>query len=71
MTQKVLSLDDFLKAACFILAILVAIVGIWLWLVYRKARRQEMEELVRSLGTTTTDGTFKLIRHRRHDQILV
>ena len=71
MTQKVLSLDDFLKAACFILAILVAIVGVWLWLVYRKAKRQEIEELVRSLGTTNADGTFKLVRHRRNNQILV
>lgn len=71
MTEKVLSLDDFLKAACFILAILVAIVGIWLCLVFRKARRQQMDEMLRSLGTTTTDATFKLVRHRRQDHVIV
>ena len=71
MNEKLFSLDDFLKVACFILAILVAIVGVWLYLVFRKARRQEMENMLRSLGTTTTHATFKLVRHRRQDQIIV
>ena len=63
MTDKIISLDDFLKAACFVLAVLVAIVGVWLWLVYQKAKRQGMEDLMRSMGTMNADHTFKLIRH--------
>ena len=46
------------------------VVGVWLWLVYQKAKRQGMEDLMRSMGTMNADHTFKLIRHRRDDQVL-
>ena len=69
MTDKIISLNDFLKAACLVLAVLVSVVGVWLWQVYQRAKRQGMEDLMRSMGTMNADHTFKLIRHRRDDQV--
>ena len=70
MTEKIISLNDFLKAACLVLAVLVAIVGVWLWLVYRKAKIHGMEDLMKSMGTMNADHTFKLVRHRRDNQVI-
>ena len=70
MTDKLISLNYFLKAACLVLAVLVAIVGVWLGVVYRKSKRQRMEDLVRSMGTMNAGQTFKLIRHRRDNKVI-
>ena len=70
MTDKVMTIDEFLKMACFVLAILVVIVGVWLFIVFRKARQQRLEERLRSMGTTHACSTFKFVGNRA-DIILV